>query len=298
MICFNSEASCFWHTKDEQLLIYQCDPFQLSSSQILEKNISLFAMLRSSNLVAFVKAAEPNKAHLYNAKSKTILQHVEFGQPILSIQLSRGYLIVTLQNQVQVFSWREVKLQQHLKTHDNPKALLGFDDAQFILTLGSTQGSLQLQSQEWMAFPQEDIVALTIWNNLVAASNGYLIRVYNYLGQQLYEFRRGSSLREIHSLCFNTDGHYLLCGSDSGTIHIFDLLEVKNNKKSCLSMFSNLSNYCNSQWSFLNVYVPWTKTTSARFISPHEFVVVDDSQFHRFTIQDNRIECSYVASLP
>jgi len=43
--------------------------------------------------------------------------------------------------------------------------------------------------------------------------------------------RRGSEYAQLYSIAFDPTGNFLACSSDSGTIHIFGLKLMENEKK-------------------------------------------------------------------
>lgn len=51
-----------------------------------------------------------------------------------------------------------------------------------------------------------------------------MIRVFSLpSGEKLFNFTRGISGATMYSLNFSNDSSYLLCSSDTGTIHVFQL---------------------------------------------------------------------------
>lgn len=63
-------------------------------------------------------------------------------------------------------------------------------------------------------------------NKLATASEkGTIIRIYNTNddGSAIQELRRGSEQVQMHSLSFESTGRWLICTSDSGTVHLFNL---------------------------------------------------------------------------
>lgn len=95
-------------------------------------------------------------------------------------------------------------------------------------------------------------------------------------GECIQELRRGSEYATIYSIAYDIKSQWLACSSDSGTIHIFALKlteeesdKVKNiqtkNKKSKLSIFSKISSYFDSEWSFA-LFRTTEKKTKVGFI--------------------------------
>jgi len=65
-----------------------------------------------------------------------------------------------------------------------------------------------------------------------ASVKGTVVRVFQTTGTnagaRLFEFRRGISRNAtIHGLCFSLDASFLLCSSNTSTVHVFKLLQEK-----------------------------------------------------------------------
>jgi len=89
-----------------------------------------------------------------------------------------------------------------------------------------------------------------------ASEKGTLIRIWDVnSGDKLQELRRGKDKAIIYSIAFSKDSKFLCCSSDKGTIHVFNVSVVLNNKEEEIkqnrtSTFGFLGGYFKSQWSF------------------------------------------------
>lgn len=74
-------------------------------------------------------------------------------------------------------------------------------------------------------------LAISAMGNMVAtcSTQGQMIRVFSIPnGEKLFTFTRGIKNTTQYSLNFSNDSSFLLSSSDTGTIHVFQLVDHKN----------------------------------------------------------------------
>uniref|UniRef100_A0A7S3N2Y3 Uncharacterized protein n=1 Tax=Strombidium inclinatum TaxID=197538 RepID=A0A7S3N2Y3_9SPIT len=81
-----------------------------------------------------------------------------------------------------------------------------------------------------------------------ASEKGTLIRVFDTKSaEKTTEVRRGADSALISDVLIDPTNAFIACASDKGTVHIFNMKQGDENKKSSLSA---LGGYFNSEWSF------------------------------------------------
>ena len=98
----------------------------------------------------------------------------------------------------------------------------------------------------------------------------------------IQELRRGSEQATIYSIAFDLSSQYLSCSSDSGTVHIFALKQLKEeeetlNRRSKFAILSKISSYFDSQWSFASYHTSEKKTKVGFLAKENKVVIVSTS---------------------
>lgn len=137
------------------------------------------------------------------------------------------------------------------------------------------------------------ILELNDSGSLVASASekGTLIRIFcTKNGHKLQELRRGSEYAMVFSLSFHFEDQWLTCISDSGTLHVFNLLsdlgkeklrekrrskaQKSKNRKSMLAFMSFLSTYFGSEYSFAHFKNRFDARTKVFFLANFKILLV------------------------
>ncbi|KAF9198601.1 autophagy protein, partial [Haplosporangium sp. Z 27] len=221
-----------------------------------DSSIGIVEMLFCTSLVAIVGAGDqplssPRRLQILNTKRQSTICELTFPTSILSVKLNRKRLIVVLEDQIYVYDISNMKLLHTIETSPNPNAICALSPSSenCYLAYPSPTPSPTSPLRDDSHGPSGDVLifnALTLQVvNIVqahktsvsnisinydgtmlatASDKGTVIRIWSIPNaQRLYQFRRGSQSKRIHSLSFNMTSTLLCVSSATDTVHIFKI---------------------------------------------------------------------------
>lgn len=236
---------------------------------------------------------------------------LNFQSEIKAVKLSKTNVFVVLETQVYVFNLKNLRLSHMFDTYLNVKGAfsLSSDNLKDIIAFpGVIRGHACVQ------FLFNDIVrdidahetslAYICLNNngsllATCSDKGTLVRIFLTDSKELIqELRRGIDRAQIYSLDFHSTSHWIVCSSDTGTVHIYSIASQIQNRKIGLKFFKKmLPKYFESEWSYAHFKVKAAKTICA-FVGEGLTVVAvtDDGNFYEVNFAD-RGNCVYEKSV-
>ncbi|GFR00604.1 WD repeat domain phosphoinositide-interacting protein 2 [Trichonephila clavata] len=212
-------------------------------------DIRIIERLFSSSLVALVTISSPRKLKVCHFKKGTEICNYSYSNTILAVKLNRQRLVVCLVESLYIHNIRDMKVLHTIRdTPPNPAGLCVLstsNEHNFLAYPGSSSigevqifDALNLQAKSMIPAHDNPLAAMAFdpsGTKLATASEkGTVIRVFNVVdGTKLYEFRRGvKRCVRIYSLSFSEDSKFLSASSNTETVHIFRLDELKDIKPS------------------------------------------------------------------
>ncbi|GBM72864.1 WD repeat domain phosphoinositide-interacting protein 2 [Araneus ventricosus] len=213
------------------------------------EDIRIIERLFSSSLVALVTISSPRKLKVCHFKKGTEICNYSYSNTILAVKLNRQRLVVCLVESLYIHNIRDMKVLHTIRdTPPNPAGLCVLsisNEHNFLAYPGSSSigevqifDALNLQAKSMIPAHDNPLAAMafdpTGTKLATASEKGTVIRVFNVLdGTKLYEFRRGvKRCVRIYSLSFSEDSRFLSASSNTETVHIFRLDELKDIKPS------------------------------------------------------------------
>ncbi|XP_015909703.1 WD repeat domain phosphoinositide-interacting protein 2 isoform X2 [Parasteatoda tepidariorum] len=221
----------------------------IHESQEPAEDIRIIERLFSSSLVALVTNCAPRKLKVCHFKKCSEICNYSYSNTILAVKLNRQRLVVCLEESLYIHNIRDMKVLHTIKdTPPNPSGLCVLsvcNENNYLAYPGSSSigevqifDALNLQAKSMIPAHDNPLAAMafdpTGTKLATASEKGTVIRVFNVLdGSKLYEFRRGMKrCVRIYSLSFSEDSKYLSASSNTDTVHIFRLEELKDVKPS------------------------------------------------------------------
>ncbi|CAF0976926.1 unnamed protein product [Adineta steineri] len=207
-------------------------------------DVRIIERLFSSSLIALVSNQAPRKLKVCHFNKGTEICAYSFPNSILTVKLNRSRLVVCLEESMYIHNMRDMKVLHTIRdvptNSDGLCALSSNDSNPYLAYPGSSiTGEIQifdtvnLKPGIMISAHESSLAAIAFdatGSIIATASNkGTVIRIHNVLdGSRLFEFRRGvRRVATIYSLAFSPDSMFLAASSNTGTIHIFRLMNQK-----------------------------------------------------------------------
>ena len=222
--------------------------------------VSAIEMLNCTSLLALVSSGDspgssPRKLMLWNSQTKESICELPFQSTILAVRMNRNHLIAVLDSNIHVFELGTMNNTHTLAAPMNCGLIdlthnIKEDDKRSIIAFKGLQGGdvmlfdcNTLRVISHVKAHKTPISALSFNSDATllatASAKGTVIRVFAIpSAQHLVSFRRGTYSCSINSLSFSPCSKYLSAGSSSGTVHIFSLDSVIDDKTKQTSVFS------------------------------------------------------------
>jgi len=207
-------------------------------------NISLVERLFASSLVALVSTDHPRKLDVCHFKKGSEICNYSYSNAILAVKLNRMRLVVCLEESLYIHNIRDMKVLHTIRdTPPNPRgvcALSPHNEHAYLAYPGSaTTGEVQIFDTITLRAvinisAHDNPLAAVAFNQqgtrlATASEKGTVIRVFSLPdGEKLFEFRRGlKRCVETQCMSFSQDSLFLCLCSNTETVHIFKLEEIK-----------------------------------------------------------------------
>ncbi|CAL4142180.1 unnamed protein product [Meganyctiphanes norvegica] len=204
--------------------------------------------LFSSSLVAVVSLSSPRKLKVCHFKKNSEICNYSYPNTILAVKLNRARLVVCLEESLYIHNIRDMKVLHTIRdTPPNPTGLCALsvsNDNCYLAYPGSNSiGQVQifdahnLQAKTMIPAHDSPLAAIAFNSSgtklATASEKGTVIRVFNVGdGARLHELRRGMKrCATIYSLAFSPDSLFLISSSNTETVHVFKLEEVKDTQR-------------------------------------------------------------------
>lgn len=208
-------------------------------------------LLWEKKLVGFVGGGcEKNKygfkkdeLRIWNDNSKEIVNMIKLSEAIISVKLRENLIFIGIQNAI--FVYKDIKIYDTLSVFNKWQGIFSISVFSTIPVISWPQINCGRVSVKFY-YPSKseqkisnfmvcktEIVCLALNNNgdmlAVASKCGTVIRIYNTKNETLIqELRRGSKNCNIHQITFHKSSQFLLCTSDTESIHMFKIKYVSN----------------------------------------------------------------------
>ncbi|XP_063851796.1 WD repeat domain phosphoinositide-interacting protein 2-like isoform X2 [Scylla paramamosain] len=229
--------------------------------------------LFSSSLVAVVSLSSPRKLKVCHFKKNSEICNYSYPNTILGVKLNRARLVVCLEESLYIHNIRDMKVLHTIRdTPPNPTGLCALSISNencFLAYPGSNSiGQVQIfdaqNLQAKIMIPAHDSPLAAISFNAsgtkiaTASERGTVIRVFSVgEGARLHELRRGMKrCATIFSLAFSPDSLFLCASSNTETVHVFRLEEIKETRPPVVEEQQGLMGWMTKAVSASASYLP------------------------------------------
>lgn len=204
------------------------------------------AMLRKTNILALVGGGKNprfprNRIIIWDDHQGKIISQLRFNKKILNIKLRSDSIIGVCDDKIYIFNINTLETIMSFETLNNTSGLIAMttDDTKFVIAIPARDpGIIQIRrciplKDSQLIKAHDTKIAYLIINKdgkllATASEKGTLIRIWKIEdGTEVTELRRGSKSVNMNCIVFSHDNKLIGCTSDTGTIHIFSIFEVK-----------------------------------------------------------------------
>jgi autophagy-related protein 18 len=205
-------------------------------------------MLYSTNLVLLVGHSDfgdfsPRRVTIWSTNENCVIcSSWPFTHKISLAKLNKKRMVVLERNILHFYSTDDMNLLHSIEVGNlSPdKIALSPNEKNNFLCYSSSHDEGIVKIYDLLFFSikasfyahKSEISHLTINNKgdmiVTSSSKGTILRVFSLpKGEKLYTFKRGISSAKIFSINFSQDNRHIISTSDTGTLHVFDLRQEK-----------------------------------------------------------------------
>ncbi|KAL9654058.1 hypothetical protein ABK040_011602 [Willaertia magna] len=266
---FNQTNNLFSVGTEQGFYVYSVYSLKEKTKMLFHGGIGIVEMLFKSNIFALVGGGKKpafavDRVILWEDSQKKCISEIPTNKPIRAVKLHKNLLVIVVEDQVIVYD-HEMKEISRSATIDNPTGIVAIspDTENIVLAYPAVQpGMIRVEhlsygdKKNYIKAHESKISQIALnrdGTRLASASEkGTLVRVFDTsTGELVKEVRRGSKQAKIYSLAFSDDSNFLCCSSDTGTIHVFSLIDKTQNRTSSFSFVGGyIASIFTSEWSF------------------------------------------------
>ncbi len=245
-ISFCDHYQYLFCTTNTGFIVYKIDPFKCEIIRSFEGGLRLGQMIFSKRIF-FLNGSGQNTDYPINritiwddTKQKNIAE-VSLNCKVISLGVGNyDNFIITTYRKAYLYELKSISL---LKTYDicsfSPTIRLLKDDfiLGYISLSPSTENNVIIRSKNrYLSINsnQTYLSKIAISHNgkflATSSSNGHIIKLFSLINTEVIaEFRRGTFAKNITYLGFSDRDNYLLCGTENGSVHVFNIKETETN---------------------------------------------------------------------
>lgn len=205
-------------------------------------------MLKNTNILCLVGGGKKpkyplNKIIIWDDNITKVIGEIRFNLPVLNVRIKMDRIIGVTEKNIYGVNINTLDLIDMYETYENTNGVVALSTGDLVSILAFpaiAKGKVKLVNCLSSTQPpsvqahESKIACLSINEDgsllATASDKGTLIRIFHIQnGNLIGEFRRGTKNAVINFIAFDIQNRYLGCTSDSGTVHIFNLINAIKN---------------------------------------------------------------------
>lgn len=297
-ISFNYNSECLLCTTSCGFIVYNVNPFNTLITRNFIGGLRIGKMYQRSNLF-FINGTGLNEEYpinrvcIWDDKKQQKIAEVSLNSKVISLCISNGpNFIVSTNRRAYIYEIETLKLITSFEVCSYLLVTRLFNN-DFILChslfFKEKEGMIAIKTKDRylnINAHKTTIGAVAISNNgkflATSSSVGTIIKIFNSInGVLIQEFRRGTFSKEIAYLGFSDYDNYLLCGTSSGSVHIFNIKEILLNYNNLWGILRKRSNY--------NIHIDENIIAIKMLETDNTIYIITNSKFYCCQILDENI---------
>ncbi|KAJ6251091.1 wd-repeat protein interacting with phosphoinosides wipi -related [Anaeramoeba flamelloides] len=330
-ISFHASNTIVSVVKNNKWVVLKLLPeMKILSTHSLFKSGILFAdSSRDSKYIIFAGDGSSDKYPttnlvIYNSHHKAEVATLTLKSEIIAARIASNTLVCVFVNKIVLYSISDLAPIETFETHDNPKGIVDYllnekGALKVLLTLGTEKGSIQIITFENGEYAKKNsfrvanskVHSIKISTNgeqiCTSSFKGTVLRIFNPVGQLLFEYRRGTKNAKIWNLSFSQNSQLLTLSSSSHTLHVWPLNEKimtkeqrkKRVKKNGNYVFSSSLN-SNMIRSKMKISIPFKEEFRVCFLGQNQIFVISvlgKILLYSVDLENNTISCGNKSSV-
>ncbi len=297
-ISFNKGNECLLCTTSCGFIVYNVNPFNCAVTRNFSGGLRLGRMYKRSNLF-FLNGTGINDEYPINRiciwddhKQKKIAE-VSLNSKVISLYVEDGpNFIVSSYRKAYIYEIDGLSLIKSFDVCSYSLETSLFRD-NFLLCHVSlrpnNEGNITIRNKDKylsITAHHNNIGKISISNDGVyiatSSVNGQVIKLFKVANGELFtEFRRGSFAKNISYLGFSDNNEYLLCGTEHGSVHVFNIIQNDPGMNTLWGLLRRRSSYNIS----INEYIENIKLLEAT----RTIYIITKSKFYSGKLVDDNI---------
>jgi len=282
-IRFNSSNTLFAVGDNKSFRIYNVNKHIPLVNRKFEYGVKIIELLDTSNIIGIVGYTTPTIFYIWNEATGNIVGKLDVEKVIVDIKLTKTYCCIIFMDMIKIYKIN--KLDELISFNKDPSYNGNiYMNEKYLIYPSDTIGTINIYNFETnktsnINAHQNSLANIGVTNNYICSVSkmGTMIRIFDLESNEIIkEYRRGVCSSTLYSCIISSDNKYLVTTGDTGTIHIYNLVNEEQNTKSLLGTFGFiLPEYFSSTWSFIKHYDPEN-------ISKNHVACFDNNSNHLF----------------
>lgn len=254
---YNLSKDCLFCSTSKGFIIYNINPFRQLVRKYIEGGLNFGTIYRRTNIFFLVGTGinsdyPTNRLIVWDEQHKKKLAEISISQKIENFSLTEKLILIKSRDSLYIYDI--YSLEKHIdpiSISSQYTLTSNFIDFKYVISYPLTNinniGKIAIRRNTKyfeIKAHNDQIQKLSISpdNKMIATCSvkGNLIKLFNDNNNLINTFNRGYYSKSISYLGFSKQGKWLICATEYGSVHFFDL-ETKDN--SLVSIFRERSTY-------------------------------------------------------
>lgn len=239
---YNTDNSCLFCCTSQGLLIYNINPFRQIMKKYIEGGLNFGCVLGRTNIFFLVGTGvnskyPTNRVVIWDYHKNSRIAEISINSKIEGLLLN-NMIIINSKNKIYAYDIDSLEKKYELDIV-SPLFSIYFKDDYYLLCYPlisySEIGTIVINekkkyNQVKAHADQIQQIAISHDGNKIATCSikGFLIKIFDKFGQLVNTFSRGMYSKTICYLGFSVNDEWLICATEFGTIHLFDIVNCDN----------------------------------------------------------------------
>lgn len=250
---------------------------RIDRRKLFSRGIGIISSFGNCELVSFTGAGfnpycSNEQIFWWSDKSQQLVAKINFKNKIIDQRIEGNKLFVSVDENIMMYSFPEGKQLSYISCpgglFDVRNVGVGKEEKEILILRYTNKSMIKIidlktdlvQIKEAHPNTQVSFIKLNGQATMFVTicEFGRNIHLWSITKEKIIcreKWLRGKNPAIIYSVAFNNDNSFLAVSSSTGTIHIFDIKNPKNNRQFSVPYINNIMEYFASTWSFAQIRI-------------------------------------------